>query len=172
MSVFAYFLTIRQKNPGSGDQAGPNGCWNRCHGRPDGKGHSYQTGHYWSGEQVYISQYMFIFKAKLCPPAFGHFRRRLLNQHIFCLTISDAVFFFSGVSWTSTKRRWSLMRSEMNMPSFKRSTPHLQTEMEPNTWPELSTGRKVEFSSQKNPSQLLVTLLSLPLVCEWVNGLP
>lgn len=62
-----------------------------------------------------------------------------LMQHRLDFIMIDAVC-FSGVSWTSTKRRLLLTRSEMNMPSCKRSTPHLQTEMEPNTWPELSTG--------------------------------
>lgn len=61
---FLYCLTIRQKNPGGGDQAGPDGCWNRCHGRPDGKGNPYQTWHYWSSEQVYTIKYVLISTAK------------------------------------------------------------------------------------------------------------
>ena len=53
-----------------------------------------------------------------------------LTQSFFCLCI------FLGVSWISIKRSWWQMRSVMNTPSYKRSTPLLQTEMEPNIWRE------------------------------------
>lgn len=52
---------------------------------------------------------------------------------------------FLGVSWISIKRSWWQMRSVMNTPSYKRSTPPLQTEMEPNTWQEHWTGMEQEF---------------------------
>lgn len=48
------FSFVRQENTGSGHQAGSDGCWDRCHGCTDGQGHSCETGHYWSRQQVIL----------------------------------------------------------------------------------------------------------------------
>ena len=42
------FCLFRQEDASSGYQAGFDGCRYRCNGCTDGKGHSCQTGHYWS----------------------------------------------------------------------------------------------------------------------------
>ncbi len=60
-----------------------------------------------------------------------------LNIYVLCI--------FIGVSWISIKRSLLQMPSVMNMPSCKRSTPHLQTEMELNIWQEHWTGMELKL---------------------------
>lgn len=45
-------LLCRAKDAGCDHQAGPDGCWDRCHGCADGPCYSCQAGHHWCGQQV------------------------------------------------------------------------------------------------------------------------
>lgn len=46
------FVCVRSSNTSGSQQAGPDGCRNRCFGGPSGSSHSCQTWDYWGGKQV------------------------------------------------------------------------------------------------------------------------